>query len=212
MEFVFVAPRAELFPSHYPQGYRHFAGPAEAHEFLERVQEHGFFVERPRAERTPAWKQIIPYCVVACEGRILLLRRRAKGGEQRLHDKLSIGVGGHINPVDRENARDPLDLVTAAAHRELAEELEIRNEYELRITGYLNDDSNPVGAVHLGLVHVVNTPTSLPIRERDVLEGQMTAVGELRASLARGDNLESWSSLLIPHLGALDLVHPTATT
>jgi predicted NUDIX family phosphoesterase len=209
MEFVYVAPRAELFPSHYPQGYHPFAGPPEAQAFLGHLLEHGFFVERARAERSPCWKQIIPYCIVAHEGRVLLLRRCAKGGEPRLHDKLSIGIGGHINPVD---ARNPGELIQAAARREIAEELEVRGEYELRLHGYLNDDSNPVGAVHLGLVHLVNTQGPVRVRERDVLEGRLAATEELRASLVRGDNLESWSSLLIPHLDALELVHPTATT
>jgi len=166
-------------------------------------------VERERAERTPSWKQVIPYCVVASGERVLLTRRRAKGGEARLHDKLSIGVGGHINPVDREDASDP---VLAAARREIAEELDVRGEYELRLAGYLNDDSNPVGAVHVGVVFTATTSGSVRIREQDVLEGELVDRGELRAIQARGANLETWSSILIAHLDELGLVRKPATT
>ncbi len=209
MEFVFVTPREALFPSCSPQGFQRFRSEEDSHEFLERLTRQGFFVERERAERTPAWKQAIPYCVVTSDERVLLTKRRAKGGEARLHDKLSIGIGGHINPVDRE---DSSDLVRAAARRELAEELEVRGAYELRLAGYLNDDSNPVGAVHVGLVFAAIASGPVHIREQDVLEGELVDPGELRALVARGANLETWSSILIAHFDELGLVRHPATT
>lgn len=209
MEFVFVAPREVLFPACTPQGFQRFRSAEESAEFRTRLDLHGFFVERERAERTPAWKQVIPYCVVTSGERILLMKRRSKGGEARLHDKLSIGVGGHINPVDREAGSD---LVLAAARREIAEELEVRGEYELRLLGYLNDDSNPVGAVHVGLVFAAITTGLVHIREEDVLEGQLVLSEELRANRSRGANLETWSSILIAHLDELGLVRQPATT
>jgi predicted NUDIX family phosphoesterase len=208
MEFVYVAPREALFPTSTPHGFRPFAGEDEARQWLSIVKEHGFFVERPRAERTPAWKQIIPYCVVATEGRVLLMKRRAKGGEARLHDKLTIGVGGHINPIDVDDAAE---LVLAGARREIAEEIELVAPYELRLVGTINDDTNPVGAVHLGLVFTVNTPGPVTIREQDVLEGDLVDAGELRARLARGENYESWSAMLVRELDALALEQPATT-
>lgn len=212
MEFVFVAPREALFPAFYPQGLQAFPGEAEAQEFLASLRTHGFFVERARAERTPAWKQVIPYCVVSFGDEVLLTQRRAKGGEARLHDKLSIGIGGHINPVDHDDEADGRDLVLAAARREIEEELEVRGAFDLRLVGYLNDDSNPVGAVHVGLVFVANLSSPVHIREKDVLEGHMVALGELRARHERGDNFETWSSLLIAHLDRLLPVEQHATT
>lgn len=205
MEFVFVAPREALFTSCTPQGFLPFRTEADADRFLECIAREGFFVERERAERTPAWKQVIPYCVLLCADRVLLMKRRAKGGEARLHDKLTIGVGGHINPVDMDepSALGSRDLVRTAARREIAEELEVRGEYELRLSGYLNDDSNPVGAVHVGLVFTAITAAPVRIREEDVLEGHLVALEELRATRACGANLETWSALLIDHLDTL---------
>lgn len=208
MEFVFVAPREALFPTCTPQGFRPFAGEADARALRSTLKEHGFFVERARAERTPAWKQIIPYCVVATEGRVLLMKRRAKGGEARLFDKLTIGVGGHINPIDGDDSEE---LVVAAARREIAEEVDVPAAYELRLVGTINDDTNPVGAVHLGLVFAVNTSGPVTIREQDVLEGDLVDADELRAKLARGENYESWSAMLVPALDALALEQPATT-
>lgn len=200
MEFVFVVPREALFPDCTPQGFHRFGADQEAEEFLGRLRTHGFFVERPRAERTPAWKQAIPYCVVANEEGVLVMKRRAKGGEARLHDKLSIGVGGHINPID-DDAQG--DLLLRAARREITEELDVRSEFELRLAGFLNDDSNPVGAVHVGLVFTANPTGPVRIREEDVLEGELVALEELRERAERGENFETWSRLLIAHIDLL---------
>ncbi len=220
MEFVFVVPRESLLPSFYPHGLVAFgdADPASGdswsadrigREAFERtILEHGFFVERDYAERSPHLKQIIPYGVVVAGGEVLLLKRLSKGGESRLHDKLSIGVGGHINPCDADGGRD--GLLAAATHRELAEELAFDRIASVRAVGILNDDSNPVGAVHLGLVNVVTIDGPVSIRETDQLEGELRTPSSLRSLLAEGADFETWSSLLVRDLEAF-LPHPTAT-
>jgi predicted NUDIX family phosphoesterase len=209
MEFVFVVPRTALFPDFYPHGLVRFqdAPAAEAScvsrsAFEAALAREGFFVERAVAERTPSWKQIIPYTLVQCGERVLLTRRTQKGGEARLHDKHSIGIGGHINPVDLEQGtlRNPLP---AGARREIAEELDVRGASELRSIGVLNDDSNSVGAVHVGVVHVLRVEGSVEVREREQLEGRLVSAQELHDLAERGANLETWTKLLLPHLEEL---------
>lgn len=213
MEFVFVVPRTALFPDYYPHGLVRFQdAPAEESVCVSRaafetvVARDGFFVERPMAERTPIWKQVIPYTLVQCGERILLTRRTKQGGEARLHDKHSIGIGGHVNPVDLESAaregalRNPLP---AGARREIEEELLLRGSYTLRAVGILNDDSNSVGAVHVGVVHVMRVEGTLEVREKEQLEGRLVTPSELRELAERGANIETWSKLLLPHLEEL---------
>ena len=211
MEFVFVVPRTALFPECYPHGLVPFsgvpvAGGFTARAFEEVVAREGFFVERAYAEKTPSLKQIIPYSIVRFDSpggpRVLCTRRLKKGGEARLHDKHSIGIGGHINPEDLDAAtsRNPVD---AGTRRELAEELVVRGAYDLRRVGLINDDSNPVGAVHVGVVQVVTFSSPPEIRERDLLEGRLVSTQDLRAMVAEGVNLETWSALLVPHLDEL---------
>lgn len=207
MEFVFVVPRSALFPDFYPQGLSTFASDTSgrrAAEFESAVAREGFFVERAYAERTASLKQVIPYTLVECEERLLLTRRLKTGGEVRLHDKYSIGIGGHINPEDlgsNANAiRNPID---AGTQREIAEELTVRGEYDVRRIGLLNDDSNAVGAVHVGVVQVISVRAPVEIRENEQLEGRLVTRGDLRGMLAEGANFETWSKMLIPHLDEL---------
>jgi predicted NUDIX family phosphoesterase len=230
MEFVFVVPRTALFPDSYPHGFVPFSSPSLPSTFpsvsRERVEEviarDGFFVERAYAERTPTLKQLIPYTLVRCEtaegARILSTRRLKQGGESRLHDKHSIGIGGHINPEDmpanaapfgetpgaspgaRTVPRNPLD---AGTRRELAEELIVNVRYEVRRLGLINDDSNAVGAVHVGVVQAITVSGDVEIREREHLEGELVTYEDLQSRAERGVNFETWSKLLIPHLDEL---------
>ncbi len=227
MEFVFVIPRPKLFPESYPHGIQVFESDQDdgsqndgkgqatgttADSFARCVQEHGFFVEREYAERTPELKQVIPYSIVVRQGsdgacEVLCLRRTRAGGEARLHDKLSIGVGGHVNPVDMQvtdPSDSPADPIAAATQREVAEEeLSIEGTFVVHRVGLLNDDSNPVGAVHVGLVQVIAVDGPVAIREVDQLEGSFVSVAELNRLAATGANFETWSSLLLAHLDHL---------
>ena len=219
MEFVYVVPREKLFPEFYPHGLLAFGDEFSPSAFDALVGEHGFFVEREYAERTPALKQLIPYCVVTDGERILLLRRLDKGGEARLHGKLSIGVGGHINPVDAPNSTTGSDaghesaeraaseraksILDAAGHREMTEELTLNGPTEVSRYGILNDDSNSVGAVHVGVVQVVTIDGTAEVRETDQLEGRWVTPDELKEMSERGENFETWSRLIVEQLEQL---------
>ena len=215
MEFVFVVPRSALFPECYPHGLVRFdaasPGGLSLAAFEAAIEREGFFVERAYAERTPALKQVIPYSIVRSGDRVLLTRRLRAGGEARLHDKHSIGIGGHINPEDIDDAdarakRNPID---AGTRREIAEELTVRGPYKVRRVGILNDDSNPVGAVHVGVVQVVTVDGGVDIRERNQLEGRLVTIDDLRSLHARGADFETWSNLLISHVDELALAAST---
>ena len=154
---------------------------------------HGQFMDRPLAEENPAFKQLIPYVVVRDDARIYLMERTAAGGDARLHGKASIGVGGHLNPVDE--GEDPL---TDGLRREWSEELLTDWEPQFRLVGLLNDDSNPVGSVHLGVVFEVQADgRAVELREHDKLTGRFATAAEVRAAW---DRMETWSRLVAEHL------------
>ena len=158
------------------------------------VREHGTFMDRPLAEEGSSFKQLIPYVVVRDGPRTFLMERTAAGGDPRLHRKASIGVGGHINPVD-----DGVDPLTAGLRREWAEELDADWEPEFRLVGMLNDDSNAVGSVHLGVVFIVEADgRPITVREHDKLTARMADADELRAAR---DRMETWSRLVVDQLG-----------
>ena len=191
VEQVLVVPRSELFGGKaVPEGY-HEVG---LDELLRRIAAYQVFVPRPEAEDDPSLKQIIPYSYLSWEGKVFLLRRLRKQTEARLHDKLSIGVGGHINPGEQGVGT----IVERGALRELHEEIHVRTPYALRLKGFLNDDSNPVGRVHFGLIYeVVLAGGEIEVAEKDLMEGQFVTVSDLAA---HRDGMETWSQILTDHL------------
>lgn len=153
------------------------------------VANHGQFMDRPIAEESPAWKQLIPYVVVRDGERVFLMERTDAGGDPRLHRKASIGVGGHLNPADE--SADPLNV---GLQREWAEELHADWEPDFRLLGLLNDDSNPVGSVHLGVVFEVEANgRPVAVRETEKLSGRFVTPEQVRAAW---DRLETWSQLV----------------
>lgn len=191
-EEVLVVERALLEAQGAFQGFR--GGDVEGLvEVLLRAENH-FFMDREKAEDDPSYKQLIPYCILRCGDRVMYYTRGKAGGERRLHAKLSIGVGGHINPVDMGEGRQGAAAYYAAVQRELDEELEIGCDYEMRIVGLLNDDSSEVGQVHLGVVHVLELESEDVATREDALADLMWArVSDLKGGLY--DRLETWSQL-----------------
>ena len=203
MEFVLVVERARLFDLSFPQGFVAAARDrAAAADRLARIRRHAFFVERRKAEQDSSWKQVIPYVVVTRGDSLLLLERTKRQGEARLHGKLSIGVGGHVNPVDRGDDERPGDVLLEGLRRELAEELAVTGPVELRAAGFLNDDATDVGAVHFGLVAVADARRAeVKIRETELMSGRFVPRAELTELCRRErDRFETWSSLLVDRL------------
>ena len=162
--------------------------------YLAAIRAKATFRPRAEAESDATWKQIIPYLVLRDDARLFLMRRTRAGGDERLHDRYSIGIGGHVNPGDGS--------VDAGLRREWAEEIEADFEPEFTPLGVLNDDANSVGAVHLGLVFAASAAgRTVAIRERDKLEGRWATVAEVDAVAG---SLETWSALLFEFLVASD--------
>lgn len=154
------------------------------------INEHEF-IDRPAAEEDPSYKQIIPYVVLKQKGRVFSTRRLNKGGESRLHGKLSIGIGGHINPVDETDRRS---VLMKGLERELEEEVYIQRRGDLVPQGFINDDGNGVGAVHLGLCFSMEVEGEVSVKETEKLSGSWLSLQELRSEY---DNMETWSQIAL---------------
>ncbi len=192
VEQVLVIPRDEVPGGAAFHGIRD-ADDSMLADLRRAVRENGRFMDRPDAEEDPAHKQLIPYVVVRDGERIFLTERTTAGGDARLHGKASLGVGGHLNPVDK--GEDPLD---DGLRREWSEELETNWEPEFELIGLLNDDGNPVGAVHLGVVFTVNARgRDVAVREHEKLTGRWATPDEVYAAW---DRMETWSQLVAEQL------------
>ena len=185
-ELVLVIPRVSIMADPGWRGIQ--AEGLDAFDSI--VAREGRFEPRAAMEVDRSWKQVIPYLVLRDGEHYFLMRRSRAGGDARLHDRWSIGVGGHLNPGDGDLA--------GGLRREWREELRADFDPEFELVGLLNDDSTDVGSVHIGAVYVADAG-GLPvaIRETDKLTGSFAEPAEVALVM---DQLETWSALVFEHL------------
>ncbi|MCC6444319.1 MAG: NUDIX domain-containing protein [Armatimonadetes bacterium] len=190
-EQVLIVPRDKLFPSETPEGF--FTRGREA--ILNAVAAFGEFRWRHTVEDDPSLKQIIPYALITCGPDIFLLRRHAAQTESRLHDKFSLGVGGHINPVEGMGGQA---LLEEGFLRELNEEVRLDTPYRYRLAGFLNEEYPPVSQVHFGAVYRVEAEEPrVSVAETEKMSGEFVSAEAVRR---RYDAMETWSQRLVDRL------------
>jgi predicted NUDIX family phosphoesterase len=175
----------------------------EPRKYLEAILSRGnnFFLRRTLAEEDPTHKQIIPYVLLAHGDKVLFYVRGKKAGEQRLVAKGSIGIGGHMNETDESLFALDEAAYRAGVEREVGEEILIQSKFEDQIVALLNDDSNEVGQVHLGIVHVFQlAEPKVKKNESMITELAFLSREELAA---RRDSLETWSQICLDSLERL---------
>lgn len=175
----------------------------EPRNYLDAILSRGnnFFLSRAKAEKDPTHKQIIPYVLLTHGERVLFYVRGKKAGEQRLVAKASIGIGGHMNESDESLFALDDAAYRAGVEREVAEEIRINTKFGDHIIALLNDDSNDVGQVHLGVIHIFK----LAEPKVDKREAMITSLAFLGKDelLARRDSLETWSQICLDSLDRL---------
>lgn len=180
-------------------------------DFKNLVNIHGSFLDRNIAETDPNFLQIIPYILVEDVSRIFRYQRLKSGSESRLHNKYSVGLGGHVNQSDQNldtansffiPAKTIHNAIVNCAYRELQEELNI--DMKKGTLGELNtgkfliyDDSNDVGKVHLGVLYIfqIHDYTYSPsVRETTKIAGEMIKRSNLQLDTL---NYENWSRIAL---------------
>lgn len=157
------------------------------------------YMDRDAAEISPQFKQLITYAIFTHEGRILAYARTNKSGESRLHDKWSLGIGGHINPID--GLTSSIDTYLAGMEREIREEITFSGNATQKLYALINDDTNEVGSVHLGIVHRFEVDTEdVRSNEKALDRLGFRTLAELSGELY--PKLETWSAICVDALKA----------
>jgi predicted NUDIX family phosphoesterase len=160
-------------------------------------------------ENDPSYKQVIPYVVLSQiiddDFYIYTYYRTKNGAEPRLHNLCSIGIGGHINPIDGKSN----ESYGMAMHRELMEEVNITGDWHSKVIGCLYDDSNEVGKVHFGIVHlaVLKSRNIVTIKEDKLARGSFMPSRYLINNDVEAHpilNLENWSKLTADYINTQD--------
>lgn len=187
-ERVFVLPRTAVPDAAGWYGLR--TDGLEA--FVAAAERAGTYEPRAEMEQDPSFKQVIPYLVLRDGPRYFLMQRTTAGADVRLHGRYSIGVGGHLNAGDGG--------LLGGLRREWDEELNASFVPAFELVALLNDDTTPVGSVHLGAVYVADAAgRPVAIRETDKLTGAFALPAEVEAV---EDRLETWSQLAFAFLEA----------
>lgn len=190
-EDVLVVPRSALFDGNEWVGFRD----QDLDGLLSSVRRNYHFRPRKEVEEDPTEPQIIPYVVFRHEDRYFLTHRLRRSSERRLRHLYSLGVGGHINPEDVAGAADPID---AGLRREWEEEVVYSGGLQYRLIGAINDQTTPVGRVHVGLIFLVDGDRpEISIREVDKLAGKLLPLDAMRSYYL---DMESWSQLIFDYL------------
>lgn len=195
-EVILVVDRKDLFQNESLV----FQGLITDEEHVKSVKgrfAHFYETKRGYAENDERKKQPIPYVILRRGSEIFVYKRLKAGGESRLHEQLSFGVGGHMNLLN-DNCRWGTNF-KENMYRELHEELHLSYcgpEIEPTIIGLINDDSNEVGRVHIGVVAILDLPEDavVAVKETDKLEGYWLRSRDLQKP-PLFDSLENWSQM-----------------
>jgi predicted NUDIX family phosphoesterase len=153
------------------------------------------FMQRDLAENDPNYKQLIPYVVFQSPKGFFSYQRGKASSETRLRMLRSLGVGGHIEKEDGDIGQNSY---VKGLWRELKEEVGIDPSNNIKLLGFINDDSNDVGKVHLGIVHLYQLETSdLESKELNLTDCKFSSISKIKEE---EESFETWSRLLIPFL------------
>lgn len=188
-ENILVVPRNILLGTHAWQGLK----PGDCQEYMALINNHKEFLPRPHMETDPRYKQIIPYLIFKHGDRYFLMQRQSQASEQRLKNKYSLGIGGHVRQEDLSGNATIFDW----AKREFHEEVEYRGNLQIKPLGVLNDDSNDVGKVHIGLVLLVEGDSPAIRVKSELKSGILLTHKECTAYF---DAMENWTQIVFKYL------------
>lgn len=183
----------DFMPQIVEKGFTPVKSPID-HAVIDNLRYHAIFMPRYKVEYNPTFKQIIPYVIAVAPDSEIFTMIRTKG-DPRLVGKASVGIGGHINPVD-ENSDN---VIMAGLDRELHEEICFGDTAygKLIFKGFIYDPDNLVGKDHLGLVYILELANKeIAIKEKDSLEGKFMKVEDI----LQNDKLETWSRIALESL------------
>lgn len=192
-EYVLVFPVKLLRDLGYFQGLH-----MEPARYLSEIESSASFRPRSSVEDDHLFKQLIPYVIITHNGSVLSYRRGARSSESRLTGNRSIGIGGHVSVTDPNLFSSSY---SQAMYRELQEELYIESTYTIKPVAMLNDDSNEVGKVHFGLIHVLNLNEPRVVsNEQAICDLRFLSKEQLVNTI---EDYENWSQICIGQLAQM---------
>lgn len=188
-EHILVVKRDTLFADLKPW---HGLLQTDMRTFMKNIQKNSEFHPRPAMEEDPGYKQIIPYLIFEHKNNYFLMQRKKTASEKRLQNKYTLGIGGHIRKEDFAS-----NSIFDWAKREFHEEVNYSGKIEIEPLGILNDDTNMVGKVHLGLVLLLHGDSPEISVKSELACGSLCSVQECNNQY---EKMETWSQFIANQL------------
>lgn len=189
-EEILVVLRTQLFKTH--DAWSGFKALESFSDFQDIVEQHKLFLWRSSVEQDPSYKQVIPYLIFKFRDTYFVMKRRSTASEQRLKDKYTIGIGGHIRREDIDNA-----TLFDWARREFDEEVCYQGKVTVKPLGLINDERDAVGQVHIGYAFLLEGDSDQIAIRAEHKEGYLLTFEECKAMYP---SMESWSQFVIDYL------------
>ena len=197
--------------------------PQEINEFLEIIEKNKEFKEREKEEgieHKPEWQQIIFYGLIRQGDKFFTYQRGGENSsykEKRLFGKISVGIGGHIEPFDT-GLIDFLyrELDEEVVFKKNGQEINLKNKEgkvkeksfanlaDINISGLIKYETDEVGEVHLGLaceINLLDPDLTVEVREEENIEGRMVNLKEYQDWVKKeGITVEFWTQIFIKEM------------
>jgi len=177
---------------------------SQEHHFEMIIENNYEFMIRETAETNFEYKQPIPYAVVMNEENKIFVYQRwwswSNAWESRLHSKIAIWVGGHIEREDEESE----NILRDSLVREVEEELDIGAEdiHEVFPIWYINSEEDEVSKVHFWIWYIVKVKNSnFALLDWELDNGEFKSYSELTEMIASWEyDVEAWTRMLTPEI------------
>ena len=166
---ILVVPTHKVYENHTFEGFIH----AKEADLEQIILEHFEYKVRWDMEVDPSYQQPIPYAIIVNpqSNKVIAYQRwssESTSWEQRLYGKRSLWVGGHIE-LEEKNAENPMHVTVV---KEIKEEIWLTDIQEVTVLWYINDNSDPVGEVHLGILYLITTHA----KDIEIVDGELEQV------------------------------------
>lgn len=165
--------------------------------YLDKFRREHEWKERAKVEEDKTYRQVIPYTLIqnVDNGLFLLSKRTQKQTETRLHDRYSLGIGGHI---ESSSYKSPLsDGISLTAKKEIKEETGIIvGSATMCFQGIILSNIDEVACVHVGVFYHLMVFTHELENEDGKHEHQWE---DMKTLVGYYDKMECWSQIVFDH-------------
>jgi predicted NUDIX family phosphoesterase len=155
--------------------------------------------QRASLEKDDDFRQLLPISIFTHKGKVWAYERTSKSNESRLHNKISVAIGGHFDLSDlivKDSVIDFKQSLSCTMARELEEEVSLTSSIisSVELENKVCADDTEVDRVHIAVVYMHELDGEGLCSSEDKLK----TLGFIEPAelLKGGYNLEAWARII----------------